>query len=46
MSLSLCPHCQNKIYLFIAAIENGSENDGLLVNERDSEYHKAVVSDS
>ena len=26
--------------------ENGSENDKLLVNERDNECHKAVVSDS
>ena len=36
-------------YLLVAIAdncENGSESDKLLVNERDSECHEAVVSDS
>ena len=35
-------------YLFVAIAanyENSSESDKLLVNERDSECHKSVVSD-
>ena len=36
-------------YLLVAIAancENSSESDKLLVNERDSECHKAIVSDS
>ena len=34
------------LLLLTVKTENSSESDNLLVNERDSECHKAVVSDS
>ena len=36
----------NTCWLLLRIAENGSESDKLLVNERDSECHEAVVSDS
>ena len=37
---------QYLLVVIAANCENGSESDKLLVNERDSECRKAVVSDS
>ena len=37
---------QNLLVVVAANCENSSGSDKLLVNERDSECHKAVVSDS
>ena len=37
---------QYQLVAITANCENSSESDKLLVNERDSQRHKAVVSDS